>query len=308
MYRIDDPTAAATLPTPEAALTEGYWTEGNPGSGIPATLERASWFNMIQEELRNVVLAGGLTPSKTTYTQLRDAINAYIGKGRLLRTSVYINNAGTLQVSIDGAAFVNASSTFTPLAATNAVELEGCGGGGGGGGALTTGASQSSAGSGGASGAPFKKKITSGFSGVAIQVGGAGSVSTGNAGTAGGTTSFGSIVSAPGGAGGPVGSAVSNTTSNFIGGTGTAVATGGDINGQSDSGKPGFISATPIGGAGGQSPYGGGAVISSGTSSGNTSNSYGAGGGGACLAANNAINAAGGLPLKSGVLIVKELS
>lgn len=76
MYRIDDPSASATLPTPEAALTEGYWTEGNPGSGIPATLERASWFNMIQEELRAIVVAAGLTPSKTTYNQVLSAIKS----------------------------------------------------------------------------------------------------------------------------------------------------------------------------------------------------------------------------------------
>jgi hypothetical protein len=60
MFRIDDPSATASLPAPEAAGTEGYWTEGNPGSGVPATLERASWFNMVQEELRAVVVAGGL--------------------------------------------------------------------------------------------------------------------------------------------------------------------------------------------------------------------------------------------------------
>jgi hypothetical protein len=76
MFRIDDPSATTSLPAPEAAGTEGYWTEGNPGSGVPATLERASWFNMIQEELRAVVVAGGLTPSKTTYNQLLSAINA----------------------------------------------------------------------------------------------------------------------------------------------------------------------------------------------------------------------------------------
>jgi hypothetical protein len=75
-FRIDDPSAAVALPTPEAAGTEGYFTEGNPGSGVPATLMRASFLNMLQEEVRNVVTAAGLTPSKTTYTQLRDAILA----------------------------------------------------------------------------------------------------------------------------------------------------------------------------------------------------------------------------------------
>lgn len=80
MYRIDDPSASPTLPTPEAALTEGYWTEGNPATGTPATLERASWFNMVQEELRGIVTAAGLTPSKTTYNQVLTAIKA-IGPG-----------------------------------------------------------------------------------------------------------------------------------------------------------------------------------------------------------------------------------
>lgn len=74
MYRIDDATAATSLPTPEAAGTEGYFTEGNPATGTPATKVRGSWLNMIQEELRNVVTAGGLTPSKTTYNQVLSAI------------------------------------------------------------------------------------------------------------------------------------------------------------------------------------------------------------------------------------------
>lgn len=76
MFRIDDPSASPTLPTPEAAGTEGFWTEGNPAGGVPATLERASWFNMVQEELRAIVVAGGLTPSKTTYNQVLTAIKA----------------------------------------------------------------------------------------------------------------------------------------------------------------------------------------------------------------------------------------
>ena len=73
MFRIDDATASGVLPTPETALTEGYFTEGSPGV-TPATLVRASFLNMVQEELRGIVVAAGLTPSKTTYTQVRDAI------------------------------------------------------------------------------------------------------------------------------------------------------------------------------------------------------------------------------------------
>ncbi len=92
MYRIDDPSASATLPTPEAALTEGYWTEGNPGSGIPATLERASWFNMVQEELRAIVVAAGLTPSKTTYNQVLSAIK------RIGQNTVVLPDTGTANV------------------------------------------------------------------------------------------------------------------------------------------------------------------------------------------------------------------
>ncbi|WP_406867208.1 hypothetical protein [Paraburkholderia fungorum] len=94
MYRIDDPSASPTLPVPEAALTEGYWTEGNPGSGIIATLERASWFNMVQEELRAIVVAAGLTPSKTTYNQVLSAIKR-IGQNTVVLADTGAANAYT---------------------------------------------------------------------------------------------------------------------------------------------------------------------------------------------------------------------
>lgn len=102
MYRIDDPSASATLPTPEAALTEGYWTEGNPGTGTPATLERASWFNMVQEELRAVAVAGGLTPSKTTYNQILTALKSMFSSvvGSMRNAKMYVVAA-------------SASATFT---------------------------------------------------------------------------------------------------------------------------------------------------------------------------------------------------
>jgi hypothetical protein len=75
MFRIDDPSAAAALPAPEAAGTEGYFTEGNPGV-TAASLVRASFLNMIQEELRAIVVAAAITPSKTVYNQVLSALQA----------------------------------------------------------------------------------------------------------------------------------------------------------------------------------------------------------------------------------------
>lgn len=78
MFATDQATASSTLPTPTAAGTAGYFTNGNPSSGVAATILDADWLNMVQQELLNVVSAGGLTPSKTTYTQIRDAIKQLI--------------------------------------------------------------------------------------------------------------------------------------------------------------------------------------------------------------------------------------
>jgi hypothetical protein len=112
MFRIDDSSASATLPVPEAAATEGYWTEGNPATGVPATLERASWFNMVQEELRAIVVAGGLTPSKTVYNQILQSIN------------VITQNAGPI-VSAAGGTADALTGAYTPaiIALANGMTL-----------------------------------------------------------------------------------------------------------------------------------------------------------------------------------------
>ena len=74
MYQYDDLTAAATLPTPAAPGTADYFTDGSPGSGTPATILRSDFTNMLMLELLNVVEVAGLTPSKTTYTQVLSVI------------------------------------------------------------------------------------------------------------------------------------------------------------------------------------------------------------------------------------------
>lgn len=107
MFRIDDPSAAVTLPTPEAAGTEGYYTEGVPGV-TPATKVRASWLNAVQESLRGVVVGVGLTPSKTIYTRLWDAIRIAAGGFVTTRTAT-----ATLTNIQTGLVNVNASAAMT---------------------------------------------------------------------------------------------------------------------------------------------------------------------------------------------------
>jgi hypothetical protein len=74
MYQIDQATAVSELPTPLPAATQGFFTNGNPASGEAATILDADFANMLMMELINVVEAGGLTPSKTTYNQVVTAI------------------------------------------------------------------------------------------------------------------------------------------------------------------------------------------------------------------------------------------
>jgi len=70
MFAIDDATAVAVMPTPEAAGTPGFFTEGNPALGQAATYVRASFLNALIQEMLNILTAAGITPSKTTYDQL----------------------------------------------------------------------------------------------------------------------------------------------------------------------------------------------------------------------------------------------
>lgn len=79
MYKIDNETAANSLPTPEAVGVNpnSYFTKGDPGSGIPATIVTADWANAIQEEICYVITQAGLTLDKTVRTQLLQAIKLF---------------------------------------------------------------------------------------------------------------------------------------------------------------------------------------------------------------------------------------
>ncbi|WP_241300460.1 hypothetical protein [Burkholderia stabilis] len=130
MYRIDDATAAPSLPTPESAAAEGYFTEGNPATGTPATKVRASWLNMIQEELRGLVTAAGLTPSKTNYSQVAAAVRALIsGAAQGINSSAKINGVNSANLLVNGSGELGASGWS--LAANFLAVIDSTGGFGG---------------------------------------------------------------------------------------------------------------------------------------------------------------------------------
>jgi len=106
MYRIDNTTSASVLPTPAAVgpNPNSYFTSGNAGGGIPATIVDQDWANAVQEEICYVIEQSGATLSKTTRTQLLAAIKYFIQ-----------NNIASYATSTSAANTYTA--TFTPALA-----------------------------------------------------------------------------------------------------------------------------------------------------------------------------------------------
>lgn len=98
------------------------------------------------------------------------------------------------------------SGTYTPTAGTTSVVVEAVGGGGSSGGIGATNSSQTGVAGAGASGSYGKARFTSGFNSSTVTIGAGGAVpAIGAAGNTGGTTSFGSLLTVPGGGGSPAG-------------------------------------------------------------------------------------------------------
>lgn len=73
--------AKATPPTAPASPSIGY--PGNGGVSDPPGTPGAHWFYQLGEELRNVITAGGLTPSDTDLGQVLAALVAGFGLPKL---------------------------------------------------------------------------------------------------------------------------------------------------------------------------------------------------------------------------------
>lgn len=210
---------------------------------------------------------------------------------------------------------INASAIYTPTPGTSYVIVEVQGGGGAAGGTAATSSTQFSVAGGGASGSYAKSLITAALLGASVNVtiGAGGVANIGAAGGAGGTTTFGSFVSCPGGGGAVAGIAVSNSTPSVaFGGGPLGVPTGATITTASGiPGSPGFsIGGGLLSGSGGGSPMDRGGNSASGVGA-STSGipaifASGAGGSGACSGQSDIARAggAGG----SGRVIIYEYS
>jgi hypothetical protein len=81
MFRIDHPTRAAALPSPEAVATQGFFTRGNPSTSTPATVVTDDWLNAVQEEIANVIEGVGGILDKGARTQLVSAVSRIAALG-----------------------------------------------------------------------------------------------------------------------------------------------------------------------------------------------------------------------------------
>lgn len=114
MFRIDGATAAALLPSPGAAGTPGYFQN--------QTIVTPDWLNMVQEELLALLTAAGVTPSKTTFNQVKTALDTLYGGGGNLSSLGWQRLPGglILQWGSGGSSTGSADEINFPLAFPNA--------------------------------------------------------------------------------------------------------------------------------------------------------------------------------------------
>jgi hypothetical protein len=110
MFRIDNTTAAPSIPTPAQPGSPGFFTNGNPALGAPATIVDADWMNALQEELAYVIEQSGLVLNKLDRTQLFQAL------GRLTRVRLQADTTFYLAPSPTGNDNNNGLSPETPWA------------------------------------------------------------------------------------------------------------------------------------------------------------------------------------------------
>lgn len=295
------------------ATQDGKYTDGSVAGGIAATRLRAAAFNAMQEELAHIVESAGLALDINDMTQVLKAIQkltlsranpfADIKSDGAAAISTALTNLGLGDASgyvgrlLNVQVFYN-SGIYNPTPGTKKVIVEMVGGGGGSAGSRAAASGNISVGGAGGAGSYAKGQFTQNFSGVQITVGtkGAGGTSSGPYASDGGTSSFGSLITAAGGsAGQPAGPANS-----FPFSTVAAVVSAGANNaniigtpGQGASASIAVSAAVVIESTGGSSQFGAGGFITAFNAKGVNGSGYGAGGGPSKVSGGNAAVAGG---------------
>lgn len=237
----------------------------------------------------------------------------------LIAANTALPTDATKWIRLDAGNFLNAqvfstpgSFTYTPTPGTRKVRVRCLGGGGAGGGTLPNTASQVGAGEGGGSGSYAEGLFLTGFSGVTVTVGAVALGNAGGNGSNGNASSFGGLITSPGGPGGAGGSGARASVFpvTFSSGTQATNASGGNLFvSQGSQGGPLILLGLNayVGGAGGNSVLGGGGGLKSAPSSqlGQSAAGFGAGGGGAVATAGAGANLQGGNGAQ-GLVIVEE--
>lgn len=99
MQRVSTPTAVAQKPAYAPGGEPGFFTQGDPVQGIPATVPGQDFLNRVQGELVAPILAAGLELDPEDDTQLNQAIDAKITYAvRLAKGGGIINTEDGLAV------------------------------------------------------------------------------------------------------------------------------------------------------------------------------------------------------------------
>ena len=230
-------------------------------------------------------------------------------------------NGGASSYQFVQTIYFTSSGTFTKATYPwlRAIRIKAVGGGGGSGGTSATSSSQGCAANGGGGGCyaeTFYTDIASLASSVTVTIGAGGTAgsATPSAGGTGGTTSFGSLLTAGGGGGSVAQGALTYAYSDAFINNGSGTATGADFIVEGQDGFAGMV-LTPTaatyqgggkGGAGGGTFLGVGGTSSSAAAGGGNVGTYGGGGGGRYSGASSAAN--GGHAGAAGVCIVELYS
>lgn len=313
MYHVDNSTGVPVmpLPSPITSETELFFTEG--GNGVPPTYPGPDWFNAIQSELLNIIRAAGLDPDKMDNTQILAALKKLFLSRSNPFGDIKTDGAAAIATALSNLGLVNngavgrligmqiikTSGTYTKTPGAMFADVIAIGGGAGGGWATSTGSYNAAGGGGGGGGMARGLFNLSAISTVLVTIGAGGNggiASTITNGTQGGTTTFGSYLSAGGGQPGNGCTASGSSASCGMGGQG-GTSTVGALLCNGYAGLPGVMATpTAVGGTVG-SGLGGGSFISG-------PGGYGAGGNGA--ATSGGTQNVNGNPGNAGVIIILE--